>query len=845
MLEKTSESGATGAVSPAYAGKNGGKATNTNARAGTKPVVHKLSREEVLADYRTGVRSRQASLIGRKEVLTGKAKFGIFGDGKEVPQLAMARAFRDGDVRSGYYRDQTFMFAAGLLTPEQFFAQLYANTDVDQEPASAGRGMNCHFGTRALNAQGQWLSQTTTKNSSSDISPTGGQMARLLGLAYASKLYRNEKALQSAHEAFSKGSTFSQGGNEVAFGTIGDASTSEGIFWETLNAAGVLQVPLVMSVWDDGYGISVPREHQTIKGSISEALKGFQRNNTHPGGFEIYTVKGWDYAACVDTYVRATETTRREHVPALIHVQELTQPQGHSTSGSHERYKSKERLAWEEEHCCLRRMRAWIVEQGFATVAELEAWETEDRKSIEEARSKAWERYNAPLKTEREEALVILQNSSAGAVAAGLADLASKLDALSQELRTVVTLNRKAIASVFTRAVFLLRGQTFEGANTLRTWRDAYVQTNRNRYNSHLHSESAESPLLVPEVKPVFSDASETVDGRVVLLRCFEKLFERDPRVFALGEDVGKLGDVNLVFEGLNAKFGDLRVTDTGIREATILGQGLGAAMRGLRPLVDIQYLDYLLYALQVMSDDLATLHYRTRGGQKAPVIVRTKGHRLEGIWHTGSPIGMILSALRGMYVCVPRNCVQAAGLYNTLMQGDNPALVIEVLNGYRLKERVPDNVGEFTVPLGVPEVLREGSHITLVTYGACVRVAAEAAEQLATMGIEVELIDVQTLLPFDVRGLIGASIRKTGAVLFLDEDVPGGASAYMMQQVLDGQEVYDFLDAPPRTLAAAPNRSPYASDGDYFSKPSAEDVVEAVYEICRVRDAKTFPSLR
>ncbi len=842
MLEKTSESGAASAVSPASAGKNGGKATHA-----TSPVLKtvptsvdpKLRKEDVVADYRTGFRSRQASLIGRKEVLTGKAKFGIFGDGKEIPQLAMARAFKEGDVRSGYYRDQTFMFAAGLLTPEQFFAQLYANTDVEQEPASAGRGMNCHFGTRTLDAQGQWLPQTSVKNSTSDISPTGGQMARLLGLAYASKLYRNEKTLQG------EASTFSRGGDEVAFGTIGDASTSEGIFWETLNAAGVLQVPLVMSVWDDGYGISVPREHQTNKGSISEALKGFQRDNTHTGGFEIYTVRGWDYSACVETYARAVETTRREHVPALVHVQELTQPQGHSTSGSHERYKSKERLAWEEAHCCLRRMRAWILEKGFATSAELDAWEREDRKAVEEARSRAWERYNAPMREERAEALTVLRDAAAGATSAGEAKVAARLEALAQELGTVVTLNRKSVASALTRAVFALRGQSFPACLALRAWREAYIKTNLDRYNSHLHSESAESPLLVPEVKPVFSETSESVDGRVVLLRCFEKLFERDPRVFALGEDVGKLGDVNLVFEGLNAKFGDLRVTDTGIREATILGQGLGAAMRGLRPLVDIQYLDYLLYALQVMSDDLATLHYRTRGGQKAPVIVRTKGHRLEGIWHTGSPIGMILSALRGLYVCVPRNCVQAAGFYNTLMKGDNPALVIEVLNGYRLKERVPENVDTFTVPLGVPEVLREGHHVTVVTYGACVRVAQEAAEQLSSLGIEAELVDVQTLLPFDVRGLIGASIRKTGAVLFLDEDVPGGASAYMMQQVLDHQNIYDALDAPPRTLAAAPNRSPYATDGDYFSKPSAEDVVEAVYEICRTRDAKSFPALR
>jgi pyruvate/2-oxoglutarate/acetoin dehydrogenase E1 component/TPP-dependent pyruvate/acetoin dehydrogenase alpha subunit len=844
MLEKSSEGSTLKAETTASRpSKSEGAKTGKSAKAGGDVVTAiakvKLSREEVIADYRVAYLSRQASLIGRKEVLTGKAKFGIFGDGKEIPQLALARAFKEGDVRSGYYRDQTFMFAAGLLSVEQFFAQLYADTDVDREPASAGRGMNCHFGTRMLDENGAWRSQIDVKNSSSDISPTGGQMARLLGLAYASKLYRNEPAL-SAH-----GGPFSRGGNEVAFGTIGDASTSEGIFWETLNAAGVLQVPLVMSVWDDGYGISVPREHQTCKGSISEALKGFQREGAGKSGFEIHTVKGWDYLACVDTYALAVGRTREEHVPALVHVQELTQPQGHSTSGSHERYKSKERLAWEEDHCCLRRMKAWMVSQGFATLDDFESWEAEDRKAVETARSRAWEAYNAPLKSEREEALAALSAVTSGAAAAGREALATRLGQLSQEVRSAITLNRKSVATALTRAVFALRGETFPEAQQLRAFESSYLETNRRRYNSHLHSESSESPLLVEEVKPVYSDASEVVDGRVVLLRCFDKLFERDPRVFALGEDVGKLGDVNLVFEGLSAKFGDLRVTDTGIREATILGQGLGAAMRGLRPLVDIQYLDYLLYALQIMSDDLATLHYRTRGGQKAPVIVRTKGHRLEGIWHTGSPIGMILNALRGMYVCVPRNCVQAAGLYNTLTRGDNPALVIEVLNGYRLKERVPDNVGEFRVPLGVPEVLREGGHITIVTYGACVRVAQEAAEQLAALDISAEIVDVQTLLPFDLTGVIGASIRKTNAVLFLDEDVPGGASAYMMQQVLDNQDVWDHLDAPPRCLAAVPNRSPYATDGDYFSKPNAEDVVTAAYEICRVRNARAFPGMR
>jgi len=831
MLDNTADGVAKASSKPASASKSSKDFTTSIAR-------FKLTREDIVADYRLGYRSRQASLIGRKEVLTGKAKFGIFGDGKEVPQLALARSFQNGDIRSGYYRDQTFNLACGMATLENFFAQLYANTDLEQEPFSGGRGMNCHFGTRMVDEKGQFKDLTATRNSSSDISPTGGQMARLLGLAYASKLYRDEPALKD------QGKGFSNGGNEVAFGTIGDASTSEGIFWETLNAAGVLQVPLVMSVWDDGYGISVPREHQTTKGSISEALKGFQRDEKSRSGFEITVVKGWDYLACVDAYAVATERTRREHVPALVHVQELTQPQGHSTSGSHERYKSKERLAWEEENDCLRRMRTWMESEKIATAAELDAWETEERKAVEAIRTKAWDAYNAPLRAERDEALAAFASTIAGATAAGENETRAALEALVTELRTVVTLNRKCVGSALGRAVFALRGKGFPEAASLRAFQKKTLATNMRRYNSHLHSESEQSPLHVQEIKAVYSDSSETVDGRVVLLRCFEKLFERDPRVFALGEDVGKLGDVNLVFEGLSAKFGDLRVSDTGIREATILGQGLGAAMRGLRPLVDIQYLDYLLYALQVMSDDLATLHYRTRGGQKAPVIVRTKGHRLEGVWHTGSPIGMILNSLRGMYVCVPRNCTQAAGLYNTLMQGDNPALVIEVLNGYRLKERVPDNVGTFTVPLGSPEVLREGKDVTVVTYGACVRVAQDAAEQLAQLGIDVEIVDVQTLLPFDLTGTVKKSIEKTGAVLFFDEDVPGGASAYMMQQVVEEQGAFDLLEAPPRTLAAAPNRSPYATDGDYFSKPNVEDVVNAVYAIARSRNARAFPAL-
>lgn len=789
----------------------------------------KLSREEILSDYRVGYRSRMASLAGRKEVLTGKAKFGIFGDGKEVPQLAMAKAFREGDIRSGYYRDQTFMMAAGLLSIREFFSQLYADTTLDNEPASAGRQMNCHFATRMLDSEGKWLPLCEAKHSSADISPTAGQMARLLGLAYASKLYRKDPAISAAAAGFSRN------GNEVAFGTIGDASTSEGIFWESLNAAGVLQVPMVMSVWDDGYGISVPREHQTIKNSISEALAGFQSRGSSKG-FDIYVVPGWDYAKMVEAYVTGVEKTRAEHTPALFHVVELTQPQGHSTSGSHERYKSKERLAWEEEFDCLKKMRAWMIEKGFISDDELTQMEAEDKKLVEDARKEAWELYQKPLKKEREEAQTILDRIAQ----AGL-PTSSVVSQYANDLRNGVTLNRKLIHSNLRKACLALRRESHPLAQELKTYSENFTSVNKKRYGSHLFSESNENPLQFDSVPARYSESSEVVDGRVVLLKLFDHFFATNPKFFALGEDVGKLGDVNLVFEGLNAKYGDLRVTDTGIREATILGQGIGCALRGLRPLVDIQYLDYLLYALQLMSDDLATVHFRTAGGQKAPVIIRTKGHRLEGIWHTGSPIGMILHAVRGIHVCVPRNMTQAAGLYNTLFAGDNPALVIEVLNAYRLKERVPENLTEFRVPLGVPEVIQDGTDLTLVTYGACVRIAQEAALELKNFGVSIEIIDVQTLLPFDTQSLICKSIEKTNMVLFLDEDVPGGASAYMMQQVVEGQSAFELLDAPPRTLCALPSRSAYASDADYYCKPSAEDVVETVLGMMRERFGEKF----
>ncbi|MEO7804237.1 MAG: thiamine pyrophosphate-dependent enzyme [Actinomycetota bacterium] len=772
-----------------------------------------LSHDEVIADYRLAFASRVASLIGRKEVLTGKAKFGIFGDGKEIAQLAMAKAFRPGDWRSGYYRDQTFMLAAQMLTFEEFFGQLYADTDLVADPASGGRQMGSHFASRFLDDQGLFLRQVELKNCAADMSPTASQMARLLGLAYASKLYRNNPSLSSAADGFSVN------GNEIAFGTIGNASTSEGVFFETINAAGVLQVPMLISVWDDGYGISVPNSLQTVKASISKALAGMKTDAD--GGLDIHVVKGWDYLGLIETYASVAHKMREDHVPALIHVIEMTQPLGHSTSGSHERYKSAERLTFEEEFDPIRLMRQWIISEQIATSEELDQWEIEEKQGVEAIRKKAWNTYIDPIKAERDEVLALLP---------------SGLDAIAEELANPLELNRRLIQSSLVRAVFATRDPA------LADYLSKYKQRNNDRFNSHLYSRSIESPLQVKSDPATYSANSEVVDGRIVLQRCFDHQFEHDPRSFVIGEDVGKLGDVNLVFEGLNEKYGDLRVTDTGIREATILGQGIGAAMRGLRPIVDIQYLDYLLYALQICSDDLANLHYRTAGGQKAPVIIRTKGHRLQGIWHTGSPMGVVLHACRGVYLAVPRNMTQAAGMYNTLLRSDNPAILIEVLNGYRIKETVPDNVGTFTVALGVPELLRKGADLTIVTYGACCRIALDAAGDLEAMGIDVEVIDVQTLNPFDIGHTLVESVKKTNAVVFLDEDVPGGASAFMMQQVLEVQAGWQFLDTGPRTLSAKENRSAYASDGEYFTKPNREDVVEAVYAILSERRPKDFP---
>lgn len=785
-----------------------------------------LSQKAVLKDYRTAFTSRQTSLLGRKEVLGGKAKFGIFGDGKEVAQLALAHTFQKGDWRAGYYRDQTFMFALGLSTPREFFAQLYADPDLKREPASGGRQMNCHFATRFLSPDGHWQKQADMFNSSADISPTGGQMARLVGLAYASKLYRQEPVLQNWKEA----SHFSNKGNEVAFGTIGNASAAEGIFWEAVNAAGVLQIPFALSVWDDEYGISVPNELQITKRSVSEIFKGFA-SSTEARGFDIYTEKGFDYEALLTTYSEAIAKCRKEHTPCLIHVTQMTQPQGHSTSGSHERYKTTERLQYEDSIDCIKKMREWILERKIATPQQLDQLETECREQVEKERQEAWDAFQKPIKAKKDRLVTVLQELPQ-----------AEDDELLQNLIRNLEGRPILLRDVYATAHKVLYQKAGQGLTGLADFLDELRTQSERAYDSCLLNETSRSPLKTQLIPPVYGKNPPRVDGRQVIQQFFHRKLQDDPRVFIIGEDVGKLGGVNLEFENLSQEFGELRVSDTGIREATILGQGIGAALRGLRPVVDIQYLDYLIYALQGLSDDVASLHYRTAGGQAAPLVIRTKGHRLEGIWHTGSPMAMLLGSLRGVHVCVPRNCVQAAGIYQTVFAGDDPALVIEVLNGYRVKEALPENLGTFNIPLGVCEILRKGEHVTLVTYGACVQIALAASEELSDLGISVEVIDVQTLLPFDLSQMIAGSLSKTNSVLFLDEDVPGGASAYMLQEVLEKQRAYEFLDAPPRTLTAKAHRSAYGSDGDYFSKPNVQDVVETVYDIMRERFPHRYP---
>lgn len=781
----------------------------------------------VMQDYKIAVESRQASLLGRKEVLSGKAKFGIFGDGKEVPQIAMAKAFKKGDWRSGYYRDQTFAFATGIATIKSFFAQLYANPDLEADPASAGRQMNCHFATRSINEDGSWKDLTQMKNSSADIAPTGAQMARLVGLAYASKLYRQNPEL-----AYLK--NFSVEGNEVAFGTIGNASTSEGVFFEAINAAGVLQIPMAVSVWDDGYGISVPARYQTTKEDISEILKGFQRNGSQ-NGYEIFKVRGWDYPALCETYQKAIDVCREEHVPVLIHVTEVTQPQGHSTSGSHERYKDTARLEWEKEYDCILQMRKWMIESAIATEEEITNIENEAKAFVRNAQKEAWNEFLDVIKADKKTVISLItaldeRNPNIQRI---VSRLAGTTDALRKDLLTAA---RKALRLTINAAS--------PARQALLEWINAGMEENADRYNTKLFTDGRDTPFAVESEPVMYAENAKMVDGRELLNACFDANFSRDQRLMAFGEDLGHIGDVNQGFAGLQAKYGDLRVTDTGIREMTIVGQGIGLAMRGLRPIAEIQYLDYLLFALNILSDDLATLSYRTKAGQKAPVIVRTRGHRLEGVWHSGSPMGMILGSLRGLHVCVPRNMTQAAGMYNTLFRADEPALVIECLNGYRLKEKMPENVGEYTVPLGKAEVLKSGTDLTLVCYGSTLRIVEEAVEELEKLNISVEVIDPQTLLPFDTEGLCAKSLQKTNKLLVVDEDVPGGASAYILQQIMEVQKGYYYLDAQPRTLTAKAHRTPYGSDGDYFTKPSLDDIVETVYQMMHEYNAVKYPSI-
>lgn len=783
---------------------------------------------EVLNDYRIARVSRECSLLGRKEVLTGKAKFGIFGDGKEVPQLAMAKAFQNGDFRSGYYRDQTFMMAIGQLTIEQFFAGLYGHTDLAHDPMSAGRQMGGHFATHSLDENGHWNNLTQQKNSSADISPTAGQMPRLLGLAQASKIYRNVRGL----EDFTK---FSNQGNEVAWGTIGNASTSEGLFFETINAAGVLQVPMVMSVWDDEYGISVHARYQTTKENISEILKGFQRDADN-NGYEIMTVKGWDYPALVETYQKASAVAREEHVPVLVHVQELTQPQGHSTSGSHERYKNAERLAWEAEFDCLAQMRNWLIDNNLATAEELEAIDNEAKKEVLEGKKAAWTAFVSPIKAEQNELVTLLTaiaETSANKVF--IEKYAADLAAIKEPIRKdILTTARKVLRLIVKES----------GQSQLATWITNYTNKIQPKFSSHLFSQSDKTVAKVAPVAPTYDESAEEVDARLVLRDNFDAIFNKYPESLIFGEDSGNIGDVNQGLEGMQEKYGELRVADAGIREATILGQGIGMAMRGLRPIAEIQYLDYLLYAIQIMSDDLATLQYRTHGRQKAPLIIRTRGHRLEGVWHSGSPMGMIINAIRGIHVLVPRNMTKAAGFYNTLLETDEPALVVECLNGYRLKEKMPTNLGEFKTPIGVVETIKEGNDITIVSYGSTLRIVEQAANELLEVGIDVEIIDAQSLLPFDIHHDCVKSIAKTNRLLVVDEDVPGGASAYLLQQIIDEQNAYQYLDSQPQTLASKAHRPAYGTDGDYFSKPSAEDIFEKVYAIMHEAKPEQYPSL-
>jgi len=804
-----------------------GKVASMATEAGSLP----FDKEIILNDYRIAYQSRQASLIGRKEVLTGKAKFGIFGDGKEIAQVALSHYFQKGDFRSGYYRDQTMAFALGYSNVKQFFAQLYADTDLEKEPASGGRQMNGHFATRSLNPDGSWRDLTEMYNCSADVSPTGSQMPRMVGLAYASKLYRQLDDLKDHQELFSKN------GDEVVWGTIGNASCAEGMFWEAVNACGVLQVPLLLSIWDDGYGISVPNEYQVTKNNIGELLQGFQRE-AGTNGYEILTARAWNYPELLSTYEQAAHIARTEHVPVVVHVTEVTQPQGHSTSGSHERYKSKERLQWEDEWDGIAQMRAWLIQNGVTTEEELSKIEKSDKKQVRAWQKDAWKEFTAPILTNIAEVTALMEevaqgSSQADAIRKQISGLNNAIDPVWRNLMVAVR-----------RTLILSRGEESSARAALIAWRDQLNDTKYDDYSSHLYSETTEATRNVPVVAPITQESSQTLSGYEIIREFFDHALARDPRVIAFGEDLGDIGGVNQGMAGLQEKYGLMRVTDTGIRECTIIGQAIGMAMRGLRPIAEIQYLDYILYALQIMSDDLATLNWRTKGGQKAPVIVRTRGHRLEGIWHSGSLMAGVVNLVHGINVCVPRNFVQAAGIYNTLLQSDEPGIVVEVLNGYRLKETRPENLGEYTVQLGQPEVLREGSDLTIVTYGPSCRYAMEAAEMLTDVGIDAEIIDVQTLLPFDTDHQIAESLKKTNRVIFLDEDVPGGITAYMFQKVIEEQKGYYWLDSEPVTLAAKAHRPAYGSDGDYWSKPQVEDIFDSAYTLMNEVDPAQYPEL-
>jgi len=783
----------------------------TNTEIDENVMTYDRFRQEVLQDYKTVITSREVSLLGRREVLTGKAKFGIFGDGKEVAQVAMAKFFKNGDFRSGYYRDQTFMFSTGLSTVEQFFSQLYSDPDINNDPFSAGRQMNAHFATQFVDENGNWLDMVSRKNISADIAPTAGQMPRALGLAMASKVFRSMPSLPELKN-------LSNNGNEICFCTIGDASTSEGHFWETLNAAGVMQVPMAVFVWDDGYGISVPKKYQTVKGSISEALSGFQKTRL-TNGINIYKVNGWDYAGMCETFEAALDEMRQTHVPALFHVEEITQPQGHSTSGSHERYKSHERLQWEKDWDSIKKFREWIIANGLAAEEELSDIEGAAKNEVRKSKAHAWDNYIAPIKKQVEKAVVLIN-----AVKSDNNYDSEQLKKLSHELKT----NREPMRREVMKALAIVL-QIDPAAKAVKDYYLQLKKENKAIYNTHLYNEGPKSALKVNAVKAVYNTDAPTVNGYEILNKYFDLLFSANNKVFAFGEDVGRIGDVNQGFSGLQEKHGSHRIFDTGIRELTIIGQGVGMALRGLRPIAEIQYLDYLLYGLQPLSDDVATMHYRTKGRQSCPLIVRTRGHRLEGIWHSGSPMGMIINSLRGMFICVPRNMVQAAGMYNTLLKANDPGLMIECLNGYRRKEKLPSNLLEFSVPLGIPEVLREGDDITIVSYGSTLRIVAEAATTLQKLGVSCEIIDVQTLIPFDLSASIVESLKKTSRIVFVDEDVPGGAAAYMYNKVLEEQNGYRYLDVAARTITSQAHRPSYGSDGDYFSKPNTEDIVETI----------------